>query len=49
MVNNSSPPLEALAAFTIAFVAGAMAAVSLIKYIEQIRRDNIVLRRYDRP
>lgn len=45
MCNNSSPPLEALAAFTIAFVAGALAAVSLYKYIEQIRHDPTVLRR----
>jgi len=49
MGNNSSPPLEALAAFTIAFAAGALAAVSLLKYIEQIRHDPIVLRRYDLP
>ena len=46
--NNTSPYLEALAAFAIAFMAGAMTATSLIKYIERIRHDSIVLRRCDR-
>jgi hypothetical protein len=46
--NYSSPPLDALAAFAIAFIAGAMAAISLVKYIERVRHDTIVLRRYDR-
>ncbi|OIQ67607.1 hypothetical protein GALL_508120 [mine drainage metagenome] len=45
--NNSSAPLDALTAFAIAFIAGAMAAASLIKYIEHIRHDTIVLRRRD--
>ena len=40
--------LEALAAFAMAFVAGAMSATSVIKYIEKVRRDTIVLRRCDR-
>ena len=43
--NNSQ--LEALAAFAMAFVAGAMSATSVIKYIEKVRRDTIVLRRFD--
>jgi hypothetical protein len=43
--NNSQ--LEALAAFALAFVAGAMSATSVIKYIDKVRRDTIVLRRFD--
>ena len=43
--NTNSPYLEALAAFAIAFMAGAMTAASFIKYIERIRRETIVLRR----
>lgn len=39
--------LEALAAFALAFMAGAMSATSVIKYIEKVRRDTIVLRRFD--
>lgn len=39
--------LEALAAFAMAFVAGAMSATSVIKYIDKVRRDTIVLRRFD--
>jgi hypothetical protein len=39
--------LEALAAFALAFVAGAMSATSVIKYIDKVRRDTIVLRRFD--
>jgi hypothetical protein len=40
--------LEALAAFALAFVAGAMSATSIIKYIDRVRRDTIVIRRCDR-
>jgi len=47
MFPNSSP-LEALAAFALAFVAGAMSATSVIKYIDKVRRDTIVIRRCDR-
>jgi hypothetical protein len=39
--------LEALAAFALAFMAGAMSATSVIKYIDKVRRDTIVLRRFD--
>jgi ApbE superfamily uncharacterized protein (UPF0280 family) len=39
--------LEALAAFAMAFVAGAVSATSVIKYIDKVRRDTIVLRRFD--
>lgn len=39
--------LEALAAFAMAFLAGAMSATSVIKYIDKVRRDTIVLRRFD--
>lgn len=39
--------LEALAAFAMAFVAGAMSATRVIKYIDKVRRDTIVLRRFD--
>ncbi len=46
MFSNNSQ-LEALAAFALAFMAGAMSATSLIKYIEKVRRDTIVLRRFD--
>ncbi len=46
--NNCSPPLDALTAFAIAFVAGAMAAVGVIKYIERIRFETIVLRHCER-
>jgi len=46
--NNCSPPLDALSAFALAFVAGALAAVGIIKYIEHIRYDTIVMRRCDR-
>lgn len=44
--NNSH--LEALAAFAMAFVAGVMSAASVIKYIDKVRRDTIVIRRCDR-
>jgi hypothetical protein len=44
--NNSH--LEALAAFALAFMAGVMSATSVIKYIDKVRRDTIVLRRCDR-
>lgn len=40
--------LEALAAYALAFVAGAMTATSVIKYVEKVRRDTIVIRRCDR-
>lgn len=40
--NNSA--LDALAAFAIAFVAGAMSAVTFIKYIEKVKNDITVLR-----
>ena len=43
--NNS--PLENLAAFAIAFLAGAMSAAGLAKYIEKIRQDRIHLRHHD--
>ena len=47
MGQNNSPPLETLAAFTLVFFAGAISAVSIIKYIERIRFETIVLRRCD--
>lgn len=40
--------LEALAAYAMAFVAGAMTATSVIKYIDKVRRDTIVIRRCER-
>ena len=46
--NNNAPYLEALTAFAIAFMAGAMTAAGFIKYIERNRRETIVLRRCDR-
>ncbi len=40
--------LEALAAFAMAFVAGALTATSVIKYIDKVRYDTIVLRSCNR-
>ena len=40
--NNS--PLENLAAFAIAFLAGAMSAAGLAKYIDKIKKDRIYIR-----
>ena len=40
--NNS--PLDALAAFAIVFIVGAISAVSLFNYVERVRRDRIVFR-----
>ena len=45
---NCSQPVDALAAFAIAFVSGAMAAIALVKYIEYVSRDPIWMRRCDR-
>ncbi len=42
---NNNSPLEALVAFAIAFMAGAMSAASFINYIEKIRRETIIFRR----
>lgn len=39
MICNNNSPLESLAAFAIVLVVGAVFAVSLVKYIEKIRRD----------
>lgn len=38
MIFNNSP-LEMLAAFAVVFVAAALSAVGLVKYIEKMRRD----------
>ena len=43
--NNS--PLDALAAFTLVFIAGAISTVSLVKYIERVQRDRLLLRSHD--
>ncbi len=37
--------LEVLAAFALAFIAGAMSATSVIKYIDKVRLNTIVIRR----
>jgi len=44
--NNSA--LDSLAAFAIAFIAGAVSAASFISYIAKVRNDSIVYRRADR-
>lgn len=44
----SNSHLEALAAFALAFAAGAMSAASIIKYIDKVRRDTIIVRRCQR-
>ena len=43
--NNS--PLDALAAFTLVFIAGVISTVSLVKYIERVHRDRLLLRSHD--
>ena len=40
MFNNNSP-LESLAAFAIAFAAGAMSVIGLIRYIAKVRKDAV--------
>lgn len=43
--NNS--PLDALAAFAIVFIAGAVSAVALVKFVEKICHDERVIRHAD--
>ena len=35
---NNNSPLESLAAFVITFVAGALSAVTLSRYVEWVKR-----------
>lgn len=43
--NNS--PLDALAAFAIVFIVGAISVMTAVMYIERVKHDRIVFRRRD--
>jgi uncharacterized membrane protein len=43
-MGSNHSPLEALAAFTLVFIAGV---ISTIQYIERVHREPSVLRRHD--
>ncbi|MDP1999310.1 MAG: hypothetical protein Q8K22_06915 [Rhodoferax sp.] len=46
-MGSNHSPLDALAAFTLGFIAGVISTDPIVQYIERVHRESSVLRSHD--